>query len=97
MVKDSTWDGGYCRSVQTKNTGSQAINGWALRFSLPTSAVISQSWSGTLTRSGTAVTVNPAAWAAQLAPGQTVTSFGFCVTTSSNANGAAEPAGVVAG
>ncbi|CAB4681123.1 unannotated protein [freshwater metagenome] len=97
MVKDSTWDGGYCRSVQTKNTGSQAINGWALRFSLPTSAVISQSWSGTLTRSGTAVTVNPAAWAAQLAPGQTVTSFGFCVTTSSNANGAAEPAEVVAG
>ena len=96
LVKDSTWDGGYCRSVQVENTGSQAIAGWTLRFTLPTSVTISQSWSGMLVRSGTAVTVTPPSWAAQVAPGQTVTSFGFCATTSSNVNGAAEPAGVSA-
>ena len=97
MLNDSTWDGGYCRSVQVKNTGTQPVNGWTLRFSLPTSVSVSQAWSGSLARSGTAVTVTPATWAAQVAPGQSLTSFGFCATTASNLNGSAEPTGVAAG
>ena len=96
MLKDSTWDGGYCRSVQVTNTGGQEISGWTLRFSLPTSVTVTQYWSGNLVRSGTAVTVTPATWAAQLAPGGSVTSFGFCASSASNLNGAAEPAGATA-
>jgi len=84
-LADSTWQGGYCRSTAVKNTGSTAINTWKLQFQLPATAVISQSWSGALTRVGTTVTVTPEAWAAKIAPGQTVTSFGFCV------NGSGEP------
>ena len=88
--QDSTWDTGLCRSVTVRNTGATEVRGWRLAFTLPTSSVIRDSWNGTVSRVGEQVDVTPAAWASRIAPGQSVSAFGFC------ASGTAEPTGTVA-
>lgn len=90
VSRDSTWETGLCRSVTVRNTGSTEVSGWRLAFTLPTSSVIRDSWNGTVARSGQQVTVTPASWAARIAPGGSVSAFGFCAT------GTTEPAGMTA-
>ena len=88
--RDSTWDTGYCRSFTVRNAGTSEVASWRLGFTLPADAAIRDSWNGTIARSGNQVTVTPAAWASRIAPGASVSAFGFC------AAGTTEPAGVVA-
>lgn len=42
--------------------GSSLIGSWTTAFTLPSGTTIGQLWSGTLTVSGTSVTVKNAAW-----------------------------------
>jgi endoglucanase len=80
VKKDSTWNGGLCRSFTITNTGTRASTNWKLRFTLPASVKITDSWSGTASRSGNVVTVTAPSWAASVAPRTSVAAFGFCAT-----------------
>lgn len=68
----STWQGGWQGEVTVK-AGSAAINGWTVTGSL---SGISQLWNGTLTTSGSTITVKNLSWNGSLAAGGTAT-FGF--------------------
>ena len=88
VTKDSTWTGGLCRSFKIANSGGKSSTNWKLTFTLPSSVRITDSWSGTATRSGNVVTVTAPSWAASIAPGTSVAAFGFC------ASGAGEPSAI---
>ncbi|MCY1139620.1 cellulose binding domain-containing protein [Actinoplanes sp. Pm04-4] len=76
----NSWPGGFGANVDVTNLGDP-INGWTLAFTLPGGQTITSLWNGTVTQSGSAVSVKDAGWNAALATNAT-TSFGF------NANGA---------
>jgi len=88
VTKDSTWTGGFCRSFKITNSGGKSSTNWKLTFTLPSSVKITDSWSGTATRSGNVVTVTAPSWAASIAPGTSVAAFGFC------ASGTGEPTAI---
>ena len=88
MIKDSTWENGFCRSFKVANSGTASSRSWKLVFTLPSSVKITESWSGTVTRSGNTVTVLAPSWAGEIAPNGNVTAFGFC------ASGTGEPSAI---
>ncbi|MEU8068053.1 cellulose binding domain-containing protein [Micromonospora humida] len=63
--------------------GSAAVDGWTARWQLASGQGISQVWNGTLSTSGTTVTVRNADYNGTLAPG-TSTTFGFLGTGTPN-------------
>jgi len=75
----SSWSGGWQGEVTVK-AGSAAINGWTVTGSI---SGITQLWSGTLTTSGSTITVKNLNWNGSLAAGASTT-FGF--TSSSTAS-----------
>ncbi len=56
QLQDNVWTGGFTADVTVANTGSGAINGWALGFTLPSGQAITSSWNAALTGSSGAVT-----------------------------------------
>ncbi|HEU4658426.1 MAG TPA: cellulase family glycosylhydrolase [Capillimicrobium sp.] len=80
-VVQSQWDGGYCAGIAVTNTGTTPARPARLTFSLDGRAAITQSWSGTVARSGEQVAVTLPDWAGPLAPGASATTFGFCAST----------------
>ncbi len=91
VSSDSTWAGGFCRSFTVRNAGTAASSNWTLRFTLPSTATITDSWSGTAVRSGTSVAVTPADWSKVVQPGASTASYGFC------ASGTGEPSAISVG
>ena len=81
------WGSGFVANLTITNTGPNAINGWTLAFSLPSSteSLTTSNWNGNWTWSGTNVQVTNLSWNGDLAPdsGNTV-SLGFVA----NQNGA---------
>ena len=71
-----SWTGGFQGSVTVTNTGTSARNGWTVGWTFPDGQVISQLWGGTVSQSGSAVTVRNESWNGSLAPGQSST-IGF--------------------
>jgi endoglucanase len=72
----SQWSGGFAAAVNVKNLGD-AISGWALTFSFPTSTqTVTQGWSATWTQSGAAVKATSLSWNGSLATGGTA-ALGF--------------------
>ncbi|MEU4236795.1 cellulose binding domain-containing protein [Actinoplanes sp. NPDC026619] len=69
------WQGGFGAAVDVTNLGD-AINGWSLAFTFAAGQTVTQLWNGSVTQSGTAVTVRNAAWNSAIAAGGTA-SFGF--------------------
>ncbi|MBK8477136.1 MAG: cellulose binding domain-containing protein [Opitutaceae bacterium] len=69
----NSWEGGYSASIAIKNTGTQTIPGWTLKFALPAGQAISSLWGGTYTASGQQITVKNADYTATIAPGAAVT------------------------
>ena len=57
----NSWNGGY-QVTLTITAGSSAINGWTLTWTQPSGNTIIQLWSGTLTTSGSSVTVKNLSW-----------------------------------
>ena len=74
------WGTGYViEPARVTNTGSAAINGWTVTFTLPAGHSIVGSWNGVFTVSGQTVTVRNVSWNGNLAPGASG-SFGFQVS-----------------
>ncbi|MFE7325697.1 cellulose binding domain-containing protein [Streptomyces sp. NPDC057565] len=88
-TRTSGWTGGYTgQYVVTNDTGTTQSD-WTLEFDLPAGTRVSSLWNGEHTVNGSHVTVRPASWNKELAPGTSVT-VGF-VTTSDGT--AADPTG----
>ncbi|MER8219366.1 cellulose binding domain-containing protein [Streptomyces sp. NPDC094143] len=85
----NVWQGGFTADVTVKNTGSTAVDGWKLGFTLPSGQRVANAWNATLSGTSGAVTASPAAHNARIAAGGTQ-SFGFQGTYS---GGFAEPGG----
>ncbi|MFF5980523.1 cellulose binding domain-containing protein [Streptomyces olindensis] len=85
----SVWQGGFTADVTVKNTGSAAVDGWRLGFTLPSGQRVTGAWNATLSGTSGAVTASPVAHNARIAAGGTQ-SFGFQGTYS---GAFAKPAG----
>ncbi|WP_405808161.1 cellulose binding domain-containing protein [Streptomyces sp. NBC_00210] len=88
-TKTSSWTGGYTGQYVITNDTDKAQSDWTLEFDLPAGTTISSLWNGEHTVSGQHVTVKPASWNKQLAPGASVT-VGF-VTAASGSATVADP------
>ncbi|MFJ6460123.1 cellulose binding domain-containing protein [Streptomyces sp. NPDC091387] len=88
-TRTSGWTGGYTGQYVVTNDTDKAKSGWTLEFDLPAGTRLSSLWNGEHTVSGSHVTVTPASWDKELAPGTSVT-VGF-VTSSDDK--AADPTG----
>lgn len=88
-TRTSGWTGGYTGQYVVTNDTGRAKSDWTLEFDLPAGTRIGSLWNGEHTVSGSHVTVKPASWNKELAPGASVT-VGF--VTSSDGT-AADPTG----
>src|ERR1700743_2041782 len=80
------WGTGYDGQYTITNSGSAAVTGWTLAFTLPPGTSVSSLWDGSYTDGGGQVTVKNDSWDATVQPGGTVT-VGFVAA----ASGAAGP------
>ncbi|MGC5361764.1 cellulose binding domain-containing protein [Streptomyces sp. DT24] len=88
-TRTSDWTGGYTGQYVLSNDTGQVQTDWTLEFDLPAGTRIGSLWNAEYTLSGNHVTVKPASWDKELAPGRSVT-IGF-VTASDGT--AADPSG----
>ncbi|HLL36916.1 MAG TPA: PHB depolymerase family esterase [Streptomyces sp.] len=82
-VTTSAWNTGLTASMTITNTGSTAINGWKLGFTLPGGQTITGGWGATYAPASGAVTATNAAYNGTLAPGASV-SIGYQANHSGN-------------
>jgi hypothetical protein len=81
----NSWSTGFTADVKVTNSGSSAINGWALTWSWAGNQQISSAWNATVTSSGSSVTARNLSWNGAIAPGGSA-AFGIQGTyTGSNA------------
>jgi hypothetical protein len=66
------WNGGFGANIAITNTGSTAWNGWTLKFTFPGNQQVTQLWNGSVTQSGSSVTVTNASYNGQVAAGAAV-------------------------
>ncbi|MFE5733210.1 cellulose binding domain-containing protein [Streptomyces sp. NPDC056528] len=83
-TRTSSWTGGYTGQYVVTNETSAAQSDWTLEFDLPAGTTVGSLWNGEHTVSGRHVTVRPASWNRQLAPGQSVT-VGFVTSAAGEA------------
>jgi len=81
----SVWSGGFTANVVVKNTGTTAVNPWALSWDVPSGQTISSAWSADLTVTSGKATAKGVSWNASIPAGGTAT-FGF------NGNSSSTPA-----
>jgi hypothetical protein len=73
----SDWGNGFVASIDITNTGTAALDGWALSFGWPTGwQQMSSGWNGTWTQAGTTVQASNADFNQKVAPGDTI-NIGF--------------------
>ncbi|AVT38160.1 PQQ-dependent sugar dehydrogenase [Plantactinospora sp. BB1] len=70
------WQGGFQGEVTVRNNGTSTLNGWTVRWTFANGQTISQLWNGTLTASGSSVTVRNVGWNGTLGANGSAT-FGF--------------------
>jgi poly(hydroxyalkanoate) depolymerase family esterase len=80
----SAWNTGLTANITVTNTGSSAVNGWSLAFTLPGGQSITSGWNATYSPSSGQVTARNVAYNAAVAPGASV-SFGFQASHTGNA------------
>ncbi|MFF8290394.1 cellulose binding domain-containing protein [Streptomyces sp. NPDC016309] len=88
-TRTSSWNGGYTGQYVVTNETGETRSGWTLEFDLPAGTKLGSLWNGDHTVDGQHVTVKPASWNKQLAPGASVT-VGFVAGASGTAG---DPAG----
>ena len=76
----NSWNGGF-QVTLTITAGSSAINGWTISWTQPSGNTITQLWNGTLTTSGSTVTVRSLSWNGSLSAGASA-QIGFLGTGS---------------
>ncbi|MEU5179753.1 PHB depolymerase family esterase [Streptomyces longwoodensis] len=69
----SAWNTGLTNSVTLTNTGTAAINGWQLAFTLPAGQTITNGWGATYAPATGAVTATNVSYDGTIAPGASVT------------------------
>jgi arabinoxylan arabinofuranohydrolase len=74
----NSWSGGFQGEV-TVTAGAAAVSGWTVRWTASSGSGISQVWNGTLTTSGSSVSVSNAAYNGSV-PARGTTTFGFLGT-----------------
>lgn len=79
----STWNTGFTASISITNTGTSAINGWTLAFTLPSGQSITSGWSATYSPSSGQVSARNVDYNATIAPGATI-EIGFQANHSGN-------------
>jgi len=75
----NAWNSGLTADITVTNTGSSAVNGWTLAFTLPSGQTITSGWNATYSPASGRVTATNVSYNASLAPGASV-SFGFQAT-----------------
>ncbi|MGP4000982.1 cellulose binding domain-containing protein [Streptomyces sp. 8N706] len=85
-TKTSDWGGGYTGQYVITNDSDKALKGWTLEFDLPAGTKLSSLWNAKHTADGQHITVKPAAWSDEIAPGKSVT-VGFVATSVAKAAG----------
>jgi endoglucanase len=80
----SAWSTGLTNSVTITNTGTTAINGWTLAFTLPAGQTIVSGWSASYAPTSGAVTATNASYNGALAPGGSTT-IGYQANHTGNA------------
>ncbi|MEV7099383.1 protein kinase [Amycolatopsis sp. NPDC051045] len=83
----NSWPGGYQVQVTVRNDRDADLSGWSVRWTLPAGHRISGLWNGTFTVDGSTVTVENAAWNAQLDADATTT-FGLIALTQNGSDDA---------
>ncbi|WP_246159271.1 glycoside hydrolase family 11 protein [Catellatospora sichuanensis] len=79
----SAWNTGLTDNITITNTGSAAINGWSLRFSLASGQAITSGWNATYAPASGQVTATNVSYNATIPPGGTTT-IGFQATHTGN-------------
>ena len=72
----SAWNTGLTSNLTVTNTGSSAINGWSLVFTLPGGQAITSGWNATYAPTSGQVTASNVSFDGAIAPGASV-SVGF--------------------
>ncbi len=75
-VTPQTWAGGFTDDVTVANTGSTAVNGWQVGFTLPSGQTVTSAWNATLSASTGSVTASNLSYNGQIPAGGSQ-SFGF--------------------
>ncbi|WP_327380046.1 MULTISPECIES: cellulose binding domain-containing protein [unclassified Streptomyces] len=83
-TRASGWTGGYTGQYVVSNDTATVQSGWTLEFDLPAGTKIESLWNGEHTVSGNHVTVEPASWNKDIAPGGSVT-VGFVAASAGTA------------
>ncbi|MEY9967878.1 endo-1,4-beta-xylanase [Streptacidiphilus sp. MAP12-16] len=81
----SAWNTGMTENITITNTGSSTINGWSLRFTLPTGQTVTSAWNTTITPATGPVTSTNLSYNGTLAPGAAIT-IGFQANQTGNAS-----------
>ncbi|MEU7916853.1 cellulose binding domain-containing protein [Microbispora bryophytorum] len=79
----SSWNSGFTASISITNTGTSAINGWTLSFTLPSGQSITSGWNATYSPSSGQVSAANVSYNGTIAPGATV-DIGFQATHTGN-------------
>jgi glucuronoarabinoxylan endo-1,4-beta-xylanase len=77
----NSWGSGFTASIDITNTGTSAINGWTLAFTLPSGQSITSGWNATYSPSSGQVSARNVDYNGTIAPGATI-NIGFQATTS---------------
>jgi endo-1,4-beta-xylanase len=80
----NAWNTGLTSSITINNTGTSAINGWSLVFTLPSGQTITSGWNATYTPSSGQITATNLSYDGAIAPGSSV-NIGFQANHSGNA------------
>ncbi|MEJ3745883.1 endo-1,4-beta-xylanase [Actinomycetes bacterium KLBMP 9797] len=70
------WNGGFQASVTVRNTSPSTINAWTVSWTFGAGQTVTNLWNGTVSTSGSTVTVRPASYNGVVPSGGS-TSFGF--------------------
>jgi endoglucanase len=77
----AAWPGGFITTVTVRNTGTTAVDGWALGWSFTGAQAIGTAWNASTSQTGATVAAKNLGHNARIRPGRSVT-FGFIGTTS---------------
>ncbi|MFJ9328540.1 cellulose binding domain-containing protein [Streptomyces sp. NPDC101230] len=83
-TRTSDWTSGYTGQYVVTNETDRTLTDWTLQFDLPAGTKIGSLWNGEHTVRGNRVTVKPASWDRELAPGKSVT-VGFVTSATGTA------------
>jgi poly(hydroxyalkanoate) depolymerase family esterase len=72
----SAWNTGLTENITITNTGTAAVNGWSLVFTLPSGQTITNGWNATYSPTSGQVTATNASYNGAIAPGASTT-IGF--------------------